>query len=602
MKGDKTPAARIPRLGLAPKLALVLTVAILPLGLISLYQTSSVIAERRAVSEAALLEQTQLASARAQELVRSAISAAEALASAAIVLDEDSTTCDTVFTETVRRTPDFVFAGFVNAERAVICASNGDHRDLSDIGGLSTEFESRSPELSVLPQSFFGNSATLSITTPVISEGEYLGKIWIAIPVDIANAALKTGIGQVELALFDSGGEVLATEHFGDDRRNLLPRDLSLADLARGGRQSFPGTNRSDQPRDYAVVPIVQGRVFALGSWKPQANSGLFMGAEETIAIFFPVVMWIVALLVAYIGIHRLVIRHVRRLRHWMYLYSAGHGGLNNARLDNAPPEIEVVAQAFLSMTHRIARHEDRRREDVDQISTLFREVHHRVKNNLQLISSMMNMQIRNASGNETKRVLRRVQDRVMALASIHRHLYMSRKLAQIEADSLLEDIIRQMIVVGPGKDGKERIEFATAFDRITIDPEQSVPLTLLATEAAMNAVKYCGPDEDGRTWIDVALKRTGETEITLSVVNSLALDAEGKPIPPSDADYDSTGLGSKLIESFASQLGGTLEVEQRADRFELHVTFTPMEVDAEEKSRFDEDVYFSRENTGAGL
>jgi len=582
---------RSPRLGLALKLGLVLSVAILPLGLISVYQTSSVMAERRAVSEAALLERTQRAVASSRELIRSAISAANALTASAIVLQTEDDQCDRVFSELVKAAPQYVFAGFVDNDMQVSCSSTGERRDLSGIDMLNTEFSSDSSELVVLPQAFFANFATLSATAPVYSDGERLGVIWIAVPLEVASETL-TGSGvTVDLAVFNTGGDVLATRNYDDNRRDLLPVDMAPAELAERGRNAFRGVNRAGETRDFAVVPIIDDRVYALGSWPPISSRSFFSGPDEMFALFFPLVMWVIALVVGYVGINRLVIRHVRRLRHWMYLYSAGHGGLDNAKLDNAPPEIEVMADAFRAMTWRISEHERRQQEDLNQISTLFKEVHHRVKNNLQLISSMMNMQIRATQSEEAKRLLRRVQDRVLALSSIHRHLYMARKLAAIEADELLEEIIQKLVVVSfvEGQGGK--IDFATALDKINIDPDQSVPLTLLATEAAMNAVKYCGYDSSGHAWINVALKRTSNGEVTLSVVNSLSPDG-ARAVDASD--LASSGLGSKLIESFASQLNGTLEIEENNEHFELHVTFTPLEVEDPLHARYDEDLYFA--------
>ncbi|MEI4194228.1 histidine kinase dimerization/phosphoacceptor domain -containing protein [Roseovarius sp. E0-M6] len=582
---------RSPRLGLALKLGLVLSLALLPLGLISVYQTSSVMAERRAASEAALLERTQRSVASSRELIRSAISAAQALTASTIMLQTEDDQCNRVFSELVKAAPHYVFAGFVDNDMQVVCSSTGERRDLSGIDILNTDFSSDSSNLVVLPQAFFANFATLSATAPVYSDGERLGVIWIAVPLDVASETL-TGPGvTVDLAVFNADGDVLARRNDDNDRRELLPVDITPAELAERGRNAFRGVNRAGETRDFAVVPIIDDRVYALGSW-PQINSrSFFSGPDEVFALFFPLVMWVIALVIGYAGINRLVIRHVKRLRHWMYLYSAGHGGLDNATLDNAPSEIEVLADAFRAMTWRISEHERRQQEDLNQISTLFKEVHHRVKNNLQLISSMMNMQIRTTQSEEAKRLLRRVQDRVLALSSIHRHLYMARKLAVIEADELLEEIIQKLVVVSfvEGQGGK--IDFATALDKINIDPDQSVPLTLLATEATMNAVKYCGHDSSGHAWINVALKRTPNGEVTLSVVNSLSPDGT-RAVDASD--LASSGLGSKLIESFASQLNGTLEIEENEEHYELHVTFTPLEVEDPLHARYDEDRYFT--------
>ena len=228
------------------------------------------------------------------------------------------------------------------------------------------------------------------------------------------------------------------------------------------------------------------------------------------------------------------------------------------------------MADAFRAMTRRLSEQDRRREEDLQEKTVLLREVHHRVKNNLQLISSMMNMQIRATDSAEAQRLLRRVQDRVMALSAIHRYLYLARKLSLLRADTLLEDIIQQLVIVGTLDESGQQIKVATQLDPVEINPDQSVPLSLLATEAAMNAVKYCGVNAEGEAWINIALKSQDDGNLCLSIVNSRAGTDNDSAID----DASSTGLGSRLIKSFATQLNGTLETEDLPDRFELHVVF----------------------------
>ena len=165
----------------------------------------------------------------------------------------------------------------------------------------------------------------------------------------------------------------------------------------------------------------------------------------------------------------------------------------------------------------------------------------------MQLISSMLNMQIRATGSLEAKHLLRRVQDRVMALSAIHRYLYLARKLSLVRADTLLEDIIQQLVIVGTLDDRGRQIAVTTALEPVEISPDQSVPLSLLTTEAAINAVKYCGMSRGTDAWINIALKAVSENSFCLSVVNSRAPDghvAEEAEVTP----IDGSGLGSKLI------------------------------------------------------
>ncbi|MFD1511475.1 sensor histidine kinase [Lacimonas salitolerans] len=555
---------------LALRLVLALSLAILPLGLVSVHQTYKVLEERQALSETALLEQTQQAVAESRDMIQSAVSTAETLAVSVSVFDTSEGTCDAVMARVVERNPIYTFAGFVNADLDLVCASNGRRQDLRNLDSIRSELTSLQTEILTHPLEFIGGIATFSVAVPAFGDGRFLGTVWIAVPVHVLNEKLAATAPDVDLVLFQSGGDIIATADFSDFRRSVLPASWSLQDLAVRGGHTFRDHNRDGTRRDFAIVPIVDDSVLALGSWEPRHKNVMMPGYEEAFALYFPLFMWAVTILVAYVSVHHLVIRHVRRLRSWMRLYAAGRNDLDTAQLDNAPEELEVVAEAFRAMTRRLSEQDRRLEEDLREKTVLLREVHHRVKNNLQLISSMLNMQIRATATPEARHLLRRVQDRVMALSAIHRYLYMARRVSRVRADKLLEDIIQQLVIVGTLDEAGRQIKVTTAFAPVEISHDQSVPLSLLATEASINAVKYCGMTSGADAWINIAFKEIDDENFCLSVVNSRLPQAEAGTEEP----IDGSGLGSKLIEAFVSQLGGTLDLQDLPDRYELHVVF----------------------------
>lgn len=558
------------RPGLALRLAFILSLAILPLGLISVLQTSKVMEERRSLSAAALLEETQRAVSVTRDMIRAAENAAGTLGMTVPVLRDTPDTCNTVLARIVENTPYFVFAGYVDDDMEVMCSSHGQFT-LDGPVSNNPDLLSRTPGIFVSPVEFLAGRATLNVTFPVIADGVFRGSVWIAVPLVDLNQALADAAPEVDLVLFRPDGAVLATEQLSDDRRLVLPKDRTLTVLADQGRQAFRADNREGEPRDFAVAPIVEDAVLVLGSWAPRRNGLVLSIYAEALALYFPFAIWIIAILVAYVGVHRLVIRHIRRLRSWMRLYARGEIDFASARLDNPPLELEEVADAFRAMTERLSEQDRHRQEDLEEKTVLLREVHHRVKNNLQLISSMMNIQIRATDNPVAKHLLRRIQDRVMALSAIHRYLYMARKLSMVRADTLLEDIIQQQVAVGTLEETGHRIRVCTRLDPIEVTPDQSVPLSLLVAEAAVNAVKHSGVDQSFENpWIDIALTQTEPGIVALSVVNS----RPGTEAETEDGMRDRTGLGSRLIQTFASQLNGSIEIDEAPDRYELHVTF----------------------------
>ncbi|WP_193139219.1 sensor histidine kinase [Meridianimarinicoccus sp. MJW13] len=569
MSGTKTARGRTLQPRLAVQLALVLSIAILPLGLISVYQTYSVLKERQSLSTAALLEETQRAVSDSREVIRTAVGAAETLAILVSASEFTDDACTAAMAQIAEKSRWILFAGYRDLARGLVCGSKNLSPDEDPLTALPAA-DLAVEDIGMTPLAILSGVATVNITVPVLRNGTFLGTVWIAVPAEALNDALARAAPDVDLVLFQSEGEIIATEEYADDRRSVLPKDRTLEDLALAGRQTFRGENRKGLTRDFAIAPIVDGRVYALGSWEPREFGLTLPTYKRLMALYFPIVMWVVAIVVAYVGVQRLVIRHVRRLRSWMRLYSSGQAGLENARLDNAPEELEVVAEAFRAMTTRLSEQERLLEADLKEKTLLLREVHHRVKNNLQLISSMLNMQIRATDSPEAKRLLRRVQDRVMALSAIHRYLYLARKLSSLRADELLEEIIQQLVVVGTLEDSGHQIRVSTALDPVEISPDQSVPLSLLATEAAINAVKYCGATGDAPAWIDIALRKADGDNISLSVVNSRAADTGETTMDMPKG----SGLGARLIQSFVAQLNGTREVIEHPDRYEMHVVF----------------------------
>ena len=525
-----------------------------------------------------LWDRTERAASRERELIQQAIGAAKALAETEIVMVEDANLCNGVLKSLVEGDNTYTMAGYITASGRVACASDTSEEILRIGRDLFSKIQQSDPNADFWSNTSAGPKAALSLAVPVGSSSARQGYVWISIPYALANIMLQSEGNKVDLVIFDATGALLAADFTEEELVSFLPQGRSLSDFVQPNRQLYNSPNQNGENRQFAVVPIMEDQAFVMGSWEPEQIAPFpLMG--RVMALYFPLLMWGIGILVAYFGTHRLVIRHIQRLRVWMRLYAAGRSEVGSARLDNAPEELEAVAQAFREMAQRLSEQERQRAEDLTEKTTLLKEVHHRVKNNLQLICSIMNMQVRNARSDEAKRLLRRVQERVMALAAVHRYLYTARKLSMVRADLLLEDIISQMVVVGGIDRLDSRVKISTNFANVEITPEQSVPLSLLATEAITNAVKYCGGHQGQTGWISLVLADLGNDEVCFSIVNSKS-DIDATQI------RDEPSLGHGLIKSFASQLQGRFEVEDLDERYGIHVTFDIMYDDEEEESQ----------------
>jgi two-component sensor histidine kinase len=177
---------------------------------------------------------------------------------------------------------------------------------------------------------------------------------------------------------------------------------------------------------------------------------------------------------------------------------------------------------------------------------------------------------MRKAAAPESKALLKSLQDRIMSLATIHRGLYQTSGMADVRADELLRDIVRQIVNLGNSNDRKYDVQVLS--DEINLTPDQAVPLSLLLTEAMGNAMKYAGPGPDRKIHIKVQFSLTDGQTAALSVENSLNNGAEDRARA---AAIEGTGLGDQLLTAFTQQLGGKLERTLSDEFYRLSVRFT---------------------------
>jgi two-component system, sensor histidine kinase PdtaS len=170
----------------------------------------------------------------------------------------------------------------------------------------------------------------------------------------------------------------------------------------------------------------------------------------------------------------------------------------------------------------------------------LLREIHHRVKNNLQVVSSLLSLQSRNIEDAEAQDAMLESRNRVQAMALIHESLYSHDDLRNIQASTYIERLCSN--IFNSYKIDPEKIALSTKIDQLKLDIDETVPLGLIINELITNAVKYAFK-EDGGT-IHIALNADNNV-VTLSVAdNGVGYAEDAKP-----------GFGTRLINSFAKKL-----------------------------------------------
>jgi two-component sensor histidine kinase len=181
----------------------------------------------------------------------------------------------------------------------------------------------------------------------------------------------------------------------------------------------------------------------------------------------------------------------------------------------------------------------------------LLKEVHHRVKNNLQLISSLLYLQSREAQDGSTNRMLQESQNRVHSMALVHERLYQSDSVASVDFSEYVRKLVTSLFrSYGTSTD---RVALDLELDDLTLSVDTAIPYGLVINELVSNALRHAFPDG-----------RKGELRLTLRSSGSgctITIRDDGIGLP---ADLDvrhAQSLGLQLVNTLVEQLDGTLEI-----------------------------------------
>lgn len=255
------------------------------------------------------------------------------------------------------------------------------------------------------------------------------------------------------------------------------------------------------------------------------------------------------------IGASRLIVAPLRAVTRSVTEWRRA-GAYDPRHTRSTPIELRQLSRAFAQATQSLAAHEERLRKAETKQELLIKEIHHRVKNNLQIIASLLNLQANRIRQPEARAEFASARDRVRALATLHRYLYSEGELHTLNMRSFLEELCGQLFQAIGEKEGR-RIRLEIEAPEIVMSTDQAVPMALVVTETVSNAIKYAFPG--GRSGV-VSVRLAEE----VAGIATLVIEDDGVGIPAGRAETESgvrDGIGIQLIRGFARQLGATLEV-----------------------------------------
>lgn len=296
-------------------------------------------------------------------------------------------------------------------------------------------------------------------------------------------------------------GQLLAT--WGDARPRALP---DVDTLREGEVRSYRAADGSRWLYGVDNLSVAGLRMLAL-------RQSTQLSVPQAVTIALPVLMWLGAVLIGWMAIHWLVVQPLAQVSRSLDRYTSGDANVRLGGQRFRTQEVRELGDAFDRMADQITRHEEDLRTGLATQKKLTREVHHRVKNNLQIVSSLLSLQSRDATSPDVAYAYATIQKRVNALALVHRWLYDDETMRGVDLRSLAQDLCAGLEQSVTATDGSA-IAIAADVDRLYVGQDTAVPLAFLITELVTAAARLA--DNSGLT-VRVSAK-AGDGRATLMV------------------------------------------------------------------------------------
>ncbi len=372
-------------------------------------------------------------------------------------------------------------------------------------------------------------------------QGNFAGSIALSMSlVDIAARIAEGSESSTQTtALVVRGGEVIGSNIVAGVPAEWTSEGATL------NQKTYRLTPDQGPPLDVVLLPLrTDGLWLMVGAPSPPQRT------ESILAFLVPILAYLAALLAASWIADAMVLRWLERIRIRIQdMRSSARYMPLTPDLSRAPREMQQVAEAFDDLTSRVTTHETEMQRALLQMKAAFREVHHRVKNNLQVMLSMLKLQGRGEALPETQAALKVAAHRVAMMAAVHHTLLNEGDLDSVEALDLFNAICNQVDEQKGWVEGGRHI-----IPDVTPGPlpaDMAVPLGMFVLEA----VGLLCPDDDEA---DVVLhfdRNNGDCLLKLTCGN----DSENGN---GEIDRDT----SLFLSAFARQIGGTVSVDSSAE------------------------------------
>jgi two-component system, sensor histidine kinase PdtaS len=495
-------AERLARLPTAAKLLLILTAVLLPIGIALTIMGSSGIREANAALEG-----------RSEDQARSAASAIESLiARNALALRVAAN-------------------GALSQGTAGAC--DRARKSLAIAPAIAQSFElERVDGKPLCVAGEVGDTTSLPLVRP--------GTIRVRVLPDSRSIAIRDGVeGGIATAAIPAHEVRVAAVGSSADLRSLV-----LQDGDRELRMIEPSPSLAGR-LSYLNLPITNGNLVVRIGVKRQRIT-----ATDRLILLLPVLMWVAAALMSWLLVSRLLIRPLKRLERAVLAYQPGGAPIDLPRKLGPSTEIQELRDAFARAVERVQESEREMTGALEGQRRLVREVHHRVKNNLQVVASLLNIHGRSADTSEARAAYAGIGRRVGALSIVHRnHFAEMEENRGIALRPLISELAAELRAGAP--EAARTLAIDLDLESVNTTQDMAVAVAFLVTEIVEFAM-LSRPDEP----VEISLRRTSDLTARLTLASAVLVPEEEQIPDKVQFERIVGGLAKQLRSSLDRKLG----------------------------------------------
>jgi two-component sensor histidine kinase len=413
--------------------------------------------------------------------------------------------------------------------------------------------QTRAPAVGANVASRVTPTTVIPMGVPILRDGQLHGMCGLGLSLRslAEQVASPQSAGPAGIALVDRTGGLLG----GDTRAtSALPVASQLAAAIASRQFAFSDYGQNGVAYDFHILPLGNGTLYAIGALPADRSfASLLLDWGEFVLI---VLASIVVLTAIWLGADRWCVRPLSYIQDFAGRVARGES-ITLAPLEPWTPEMVSVGARVSEMAAAIASREQELKAGLEQRDHMLREIHHRVKNNLQMISSLLNLQAGEIRSPRIRRFFGDAQNRVLTLSILHRHLYERSSWSLVDFQQFISDLVRQITVARPGIE-RPTPRYQIRAPIMAVGPDTAIPVGLIVTEAVGRALNH---DFSGVAVPEIRIEATekegGEAEL---VIEDNGLEASRAVV----GNGPRGSFGLTLMRGLAMQLGGEAKILPR--------------------------------------